>query len=197
MSKPKLVVTSRFTEPVEGRINREYDVVRSADDSPLTPERLVALTVGTDAMMVTPSDRLDAEFFNRISPSVKVIATYSVGLDHIYLHAAAATGIKIAYTPGVNADATADIAMLLMLGASRRAHEGQEMLRSQTWASTHTIYLGWQMTHKILGIVGMGQVGQAVALRARAFGMEIHYTNPRKLDSGSSGDAVFHEELSD
>ena len=197
MGKPKLVVTSHFTEPVEERISREYEPFRSPDGSPLDSEELIALTVGTDAMLITPNDRLDAEFFNRVSPTVKVIGTYSVGLDHIDLHAAAAKAIDIAYTPGTNADATADIAMLLMLGASRRAYEGQKMLRSEAWASTHAILLGWQMTQKILGIVGMGQVGLAVARRARAFGMEIHYTNPRKLDSGVSGDAVFHEKLSD
>ena len=197
MSKPKLVVTSHFTELVEGRISREYEDLRSPGGSPLNSEELISLSAGADAMLVTPNDRLDAEFFNRVSPTVKVIATYSVGLDHIDLHAAAAKAIDIAYTPGTNADATADIAMLLMLGASRRAYEGQEILRSQAWASTQAILLGWQMTHKILGIVGMGQVGLAVAHRARAFGMEIHYTNPRKLDSGVSGDAVFHEKLYD
>jgi lactate dehydrogenase-like 2-hydroxyacid dehydrogenase len=195
LTKPKLVVTSHFTEPVEDRIYREYEPLRGADGDPL--KELLALTSGADAMLVTPNDRLDAEFFNHVSPTVKVIATYSVGLDHIDLHGAAAKGIAIAYTPGANADATADIAMLLMLGASRRAYEGQELLRSQKWASTHTIYLGWQMTHKVLGIVCMGQVGQAVACRARAFGMEIHYTNPRKLEAEVVGDAVFHEKLSD
>jgi len=197
MSKPKLVVTSHFTEAVEDRIEQEYEALRSPDGRPLDSEALIALTVGADAVLVTPNDHLDAQFFNRVSPTVKVIATYSVGLDHIDLHAAAARSISIAYTPGTNSDATADIAMLLMLGASRRAYEGQQMVRSQAWASSHAILLGWQLTHKTLGIVGMGQVGLAVARRARAFGMEIHYTNPRKLDPAVSGDAVFHEKLPD
>jgi len=197
MSKPKLAVTSRFTEPVEDRITREYEALRSAGGKSLDREELIALTVGADAMLVTPNDHLDAEFFVRISPSVKIIATYSVGLDHIDLRAAATKHIVISYTPGVNSDATADIAMLLMLGASRCAHEGEQMLRSQTWGSSPTVLLGWQMTHKVLGIVGMGQVGQAVARRARAFGMEIHYTNPRKLDAGVVGEAIFHPELAD
>lgn len=197
MSKPKLVVTSHFTEPVEDRILREYEALRSPDEKPLHLEELIALTKGADAMFVTPLDRLDEAFFSEISPTVKVIATYSVGLDHINLEAAAAKRIPIAFTPGANADATADIAMLLMLGASRRAYEAQEMLRTGAWGSTHTSYLGWQMTQKNLGIVGMGQVGLAVARRARAFGMEVHYTNPRKLEFGLAGDAVFHEKLSD
>jgi len=197
MSKPKLVVTSHFTEPVEDRINREFEALRNATGAAPGAEELIALTMGADAMLVTPNDRLNAEFFNRVSTTVKVIATYSVGLDHIDLHAASAKGIEIAYTPGINADATADIAMLLMLGASRRAYEGQQLLRSGEWSSTHTILLGWQMTGKSLGIVGMGQVGLAVARRARAFGMAIHYTNPKKLNPEIAGDAVFHEKLSD
>jgi len=130
MSKPKLVVTSHFTEPVEDRINREFEALRNATGAAPGAEELIALTMGADAMLVTPNDRLNAEFFNRVSTTVKVIATYSVGLDHIDLHAASAKGIEIAYTPGINADATADIAMLLMLGASRRAYEGQQLLRS-------------------------------------------------------------------
>ena len=197
MSKPKLVVTSHFPGPVEDRINREYETLRCPDGKPCKPQDLIALASGADAMFVTPLDRLDETFFNQVSPAVKVIATYSVGLDHIDLKAAAAKRIAIAYTPGANADATADIAMLLMLGASRRAYEAQELLRSGTWGSARVLYLGCQVTGKILGIVGMGHVGLAVAHRARAFGMEIHYTNPRKLEPGLAGDAIFHEKLSD
>ncbi len=196
MTKPRLVATSHFTDAVEERMNTQYDVLRCVGGSALHQE-LIALTKDADAMFVTPLDRLDAMFFEAISPTVKVIANYSVGVDHIDLKAAAARGIPIAFTPGVNADATADIAMLLMLGASRRAFEAQEMLRSGGWSSTHTLYLGSQMTGKTLGIVGMGQVGQAVARRARAFGMEVHYTNPRKLAGDVAGDAVFHEHLAD
>jgi lactate dehydrogenase-like 2-hydroxyacid dehydrogenase len=87
--------------------------------------------------------------------------------------------------------------MLLMLGASRRAYEGQELVRTQAWGSTRSVILGWQMTNKVLGIVGMGKVGLAVARRARAFKMQIHYTNPRKLERRVTGDAVFHCDLSD
>ena len=195
MKKPKLVITSRFTDPVEERIERNYEAVRGAGTDPLGPGELSTLALGADAMLVTPNDHLDAQFFSGVSSTMKVIATYSVGLDHIDLNAAVVKGIDIAYTPGVNADATADVAMLLMLGASRRAYEGQEMLRSGSWAANRTILLGWQLTGKVLGIVGMGQVGMAVARRAKAFGMTIHYTNPRKLDDSQVGDAVFHEKL--
>jgi len=117
-------------DEIEARINRDYDARRSPQDRPFTAEELIEASSGADALFVTPHDRLDSSFFKQVSASVKVIATYSVGLDHIDLQAAADRKIAIAYTPGVNADATAEIAMLLMLGAARRAYEGQEMVRT-------------------------------------------------------------------
>jgi len=141
------------------------------------------------------ADRIDGEFFKRVSASVKVIATYSVGYDHIDLRAAAQRKIAIAYTPRVETDAVADLAMLLLLGASRRAYEAQDLVRSGAWKSSNaTALLGWQPTGKILGIFGMGQIGQAVARRARGFGMKIHYYNPIRLPEETVGDAVFHAD---
>ena len=146
-------------------------------------------------MLVTLADRIDAEFFKRVSASVKVIATYSVGYDHIDLRAAAERKIAIAYTPSVETDAVADLAMLLLLGASRRAYEAQELVRSGAWNSSGaTALLGWQPTGKILGIFGMGRIGQAVARRARGFGMKIHYYNPNRLPEETVGGAVFHAD---
>jgi lactate dehydrogenase-like 2-hydroxyacid dehydrogenase len=123
-----------------------------------------------------------------------VIATYSVGYDQIDLDAAAKRNIAIAHTPGAVTDATADIAILLMLGASRRAYEAQELVRSGEWKTPAATLLGWQMGGKILGIFGMGRIGQAVAKRARGFGMKIHYFNPYRLPSEIEEDAVFHDD---
>jgi lactate dehydrogenase-like 2-hydroxyacid dehydrogenase len=128
---------------------------------------------------------------------VKVIASYSVGIDYIDLQAAANRKIAVAYTPGINSDATADIAMLLMLGASRRAYEGQEMVRTGKWTLSSQMLLGWQLTGKVLGILGMGRVGQAVAQRARGFGMTIHYFNPTRLPATLEKGAVFHSSAPD
>jgi lactate dehydrogenase-like 2-hydroxyacid dehydrogenase len=142
-------------------------------------------------------DKLDATFFERVSKSVKVISTYSVGLDHIDLKSAAARNIAIGYTPGANSDATAEIAMLLMLGAARRAYEGQELVRTRAWNSTSRLILGWQLSGKSLGIVGMGSVGQAVARRARAFRMQIHYLNTAELSQDIAGDSIYHRSLAE
>jgi lactate dehydrogenase-like 2-hydroxyacid dehydrogenase len=194
MPKPILAVTAHYLPAIEERIDKEYDSRRNSKPVPLSNEDLLALADGADAIFVTPVDKLDGDFFGQVSPSVKVIATYSVGLDHIDLRAAAARRIAIAYTPGANSDATADVTLLLMLGASRRAYEAQTLLRSGQWGANPGGLLGWQMTGKVLGIVGMGHVGQAVAHRARGFGMKIHYTNPVELEIE---DSVFHEDLRD
>src|SRR3984957_1081823 len=192
LHKPVLVVTTHFLDGIEARIDRDYDARRNPDERPFTRDELLEASSGADALFITPFNRLDADFFSRLPPSLKVIATYSVGIDHIDLQAAANRNIAIAYTPGINADATADIAMLLMLGASRRAYEGQEAVRTGTWKLSSPVLLGWQLTGKILGIVGMGRVGQAVAQRARGFGMSIHYVNPTRLPAELEKGAIFH-----
>ena len=195
MKKPILVVTSRFIRPVEARIEKEYEVRRKPDGKLFTRDELLAMSEGADAILITPFDRLDADFFRQISHSVKVISTYSVGIDHIDMHAAAEREIAIGYTPAEVTDATADIAMLLLLGASRRAFEAQELVRSGQWTIPSAgVLLGWQITGKTLGILGMGRIGQAVAKRARGFGMKIHYSDPHHLSEEFSGDAVFHAD---
>src|SRR5271168_4815296 len=178
VSKPILVQTELFTADVEARIARDFTTRRVPPDAPSRSKDLLRAAEGADALFISPVDRLDAGFFRRLPASVKVIATFSVGYDHIDLRAAAARSIAIANTPGVLTDATADLAMLLLLGASRRAYEAQQLLRRGAWAKTSSAHLlGWQPTGKVLGIFGMGRIGQAVARRACVFGMKIHYSN--------------------
>jgi lactate dehydrogenase-like 2-hydroxyacid dehydrogenase len=195
MKKPVLVATTRFPDPVEARIENDFELRRKTEGIPFQHEELLAAAEGADALFVTPFDKLDADFFKRISSSVKVISTYSVGVDHIDLQAAAQRHIAIGNTPAAVTDATADIAMLLLLGASRRAFEAQELVRTGQWTVARSAaLLGWQLTGKVLGIVGMGRIGQAVAKRARGFGMRIHYSNLHQLPEKEVGDAVFHAD---
>lgn len=195
MSKPILVVTSRFIEPVEERIEKEYEARRKIDGTLFSRDELLAASQGADAILIMPFDRIDADFLRLVPSSVKVISTYSVGTDHIDLRAAAERGIAIGYTPAEVTDATADIAMLLLLGASRRAFEAQELVRSGEWTIPLAgALLGWQITSKNLGILGMGRIGQAVAKRAQGFGMKIHYSNRHPLPDEIAGGAVFHAD---
>ena len=219
MSKPILAVLGHFTEDVEARLARDYTVRRvstdaragsaatsaatssgssAASSTAARTEGLLLAAEGADAIFFNPPAKLDAEFFRRVAASVKVIATFSVGYDHIDVGAAAARGIAIANTPGVLDDATADVAILLLLGASRRAYEAQELVRSGAWARGDAPrLLGWDCAGKVLGIFGMGRIGQAVARRGRALGMKIHYSNRKRLPAELEGDAVYHASAQD
>src|SRR6266481_2024964 len=199
MTKPILVVATRYTKEVEDRIDRDYNARRNPNQFPFSLQKLLSAAEGADALFITPADRLDSGFFQNVSPTLKIIATFSVGFEHIDLEAAARRKIPVAYTPGVNSEATADIAMLLLLGASRRAYEAQELVRTGAWKQPlgTDMLLGWQVGGKVLGILGMGRVGQAVARRARGFGMKIHYYDTKELPAEIAGDAVYHEDPSD
>lgn len=198
MAKPILVVTSRYAKPIEDRIDSDFTARRNPNQGLFTQQQLLSAAEGADALFITPADRLDSAFFQKVAPTVKIIVTYSVGFEHIDLEAAARRKIPIAYTPGVNHDATADIAVLLLLGASRRAWEAQELVRTGAWRPlSPDMLLGWQVGGKVLGIFGMGRVGQAVARRARGFGMKIHYSNSSELPVEIAGDAVYHKEPSE
>jgi len=191
--KPTIFVTRRLPDAVTHRLAADYDARLNAHDGVLSADQLVAGADGADALLVTPTDKLTAEVIGRLPKSVRMIATFSVGYEHIDLNAAKARGLPVSNTPDVLTDATADIALLLMLGAARRAYEGERAVRDASWKSWSTTYmLGIHMTGKRLGIFGMGRIGQAVAKRARAFDMQIHYYNRRRLPEQLEHGAVYH-----
>jgi len=194
-AKPKLLVTRRLPPAVTDRLMKEFDAVPNADDRILSPDEIIAGAQGKDALLVTPSDKVNAALIERLPASIKMIATFSVGHEHIDLVAAKKRGLPVSNTPDVLTDATADIALLLMLGAARRAYEGERAVRDATWKSWSTTYmLGVHMTGKRLGFFGMGRIGQAVARRARAFSMTIHYSNRKRLPADLEQGATFHAD---
>jgi len=193
-SKPILLVTRKLPEAVEARASRDYKARLNVADEPLDGDGILRAAAGADAVLCTTTDRLDAATIAKLPNSVRILATFSVGFEHIDLRAARARGIAVTNTPDVLTDATADIAMLLMLGAARRASEGERLIRSDGWtgwAPTHM--LGSHLGGKRLGILGMGRIGRAVAQRARAFGMVVHYHNRQRLALEDEQGAIFHE----
>ena len=191
--KPRLLVTRRLPAPVEARLGAHFEAKFNADDTPYVPEKLIAEAAGFDGLLVTPADKITATFINALPASIRIIATFSVGFDHIDLPAAKARGLTVTNTPDVLTDATADIAMLLMLGSARGASWGERMVREAAWSSwSPTKPLGLDVSGKRLGILGMGRIGQATAKRARAFGMKIHYFSRKPVASEDALGAIYH-----
>lgn len=193
---PKLLITRKLPDDVEARAAESFHIQTNRNDALPDQAGIVTSAAGHDAILATVTDRLDAATIALLPDSIKIIASFSVGTDHIDLAAAKARGIVVTNTPDVLTDATADIALLLMLGAARGAASGMAAIRDNTWANwAPTGMLGISLTGKRLGILGMGRIGQAVAKRARALGMHIHYHNRRAIEG--MDDAIFHPTLED
>ena len=195
-SKPRIIVTRKLPAPVEERIAGLFDAGFNPSDEVLGTDEIIARAQGADGLLITPTDKLNAEALARLPESVRIIATFSVGYDHIEVPAALKRGLIVTNTPDVLTDATADIAMLLLLGAARGAYWGERMVREKRWGAwSPTHPLGLDVTGKRLGILGMGRIGQAVAKRARGFDMVIHYHNRSRLSPDLEQGAVFHDSF--
>ena len=193
MAKPVLLVTRRLPPAVEACAARDFDARLNADDTPRAPVEIVRLAEGADAVLCCPADRLDAAAIAALPPSVRVIATFSVGFDHIDVAAARARGIAICNTPDVLSVATAECTMLLMLACARRAGEGERLVRAGRWTGwTPTQLLGTQLSGRRLGIFGMGRIGRELARMARGFDMQVHYRGTARLPPELEQGAVFH-----
>jgi lactate dehydrogenase-like 2-hydroxyacid dehydrogenase len=194
--KPAVLVTRRLPQAVEERLKRDFTPRLNEQDRVYSGDELVGLASGVTAIIPCHTEKLTAEVIRRLPDSVRAICSYSVGYDHIDLGAAKTRGIIVTNTPGVLSDATAEIAMLLMLGAARRAYEGAQQIRNETWSDwSATFQLGIQVTGKRLGVLGMGRVGQVMARRARGFDMEIHYYNRNRLAANIESGAVYHDSV--
>jgi lactate dehydrogenase-like 2-hydroxyacid dehydrogenase len=194
--RPTIFVTRRLPPAVTERLIAGYDARLNDDDHPLGEDEIQAGIVDADGLIVASDIRWDAARIRSLPEHVKILTTFSVGYDHIDLDAAKARGLRVGNTPEVLTEAVADIAMLCLLGAARRAVEAQRMLREGRWTGWHTTQLvGRELHGRKLGIVGMGRIGQAIARRARGFGLEIHYHNRKRLPADQEAGAVFHAEL--
>ncbi|MBO6755166.1 MAG: D-glycerate dehydrogenase [Roseibium sp.] len=195
-AKPVLWLPRKVSAATIERARRGYEVILNEADTPGSAEDIVAMSAEADAMMPCHSEVFSADVVARLDSRLKIIANHSVGTDHCDLPALKARGIAVTNTPDVLSDATAEIAMLLMLGAARRAVEGDRLVRTGAWdVWSPSFMVGKQVTGARIGIVGMGRVGQAFAKKARGFDMEVHYYNRTRLPADKEHGATYHATL--
>lgn len=194
--KPNILVTRKLPDAVEEVIADKFVARFNNDDRLYNSDELVEFSTDADAIIACHTEHFTSGLIDRLPGNVRAIANMSVGVDHVDLEAAKSRGIIVTNTPGVLTDATAELTMLLILGAARRASEGERLIRCGEWDSwSPTFMLGTQVTGKRLGIVGLGGVGLITAKRARGFDMEIHYHNRQRLSAEEENGAIFHQTL--
>jgi len=181
-NKPLVVVTRKLPEVIETRMMELFDTRLNDDDSPMDRDALQVAMAGADVLVPTVTDRIDAGMIAQAGERLKLIASFGAGVDHIDVASAHARGITVTNTPGVLTEDTADMTMALILSVPRRLAEGERLMRSGEWGGWGpTSMLGRRIWGKRLGIIGMGRIGNAVARRARGFGLSIHYHNRRRV----------------
>src|SRR6266481_6356488 len=181
--KPLVVVTRKLPDSIETRMRELFDTQLNLDDKPMTAAQLADTVKSADVLVPTVTDRIDASVLSKAGDKLKLIANYGNGVDHIDVATALSRGITVTNTPGVLTEDTADMTMALILAVPRRLAEGAAVLsEDKPWPGwSPTWMLGHRIWGKRLGIIGMGRIGQAVARRARAFGLQIHYHNRRRV----------------
>lgn len=181
-TKPRVVVTRRLPDVIETRMMELFDCKLNLDDEPMTPQQLAQAAREADVLVPTVTDRIDAGVLSQAGPQLRLVASFGTGVDHIDLKTARQRGVTVTNTPGVLTEDTADMTMALLLSVPRRLAEGERVMRSGRWGGwSPTSMLGHRIWGKRLGIIGMGRIGQAVARRARGFGLSVHYHNRRRV----------------
>ncbi|GGD57588.1 2-hydroxyacid dehydrogenase [Croceicoccus mobilis] len=194
MTKPRILLSRRWPEAVERRLAQRYDVTLNEEDVPLGPDALADAMRQFDAVCPTVTDRLEASAIEGPDVRARIIGNFGAGIEHVDLEAARRAGITVTNTPDVLTDATADIAMTLLLMATRRAGEGERELRAGEWTGWRpTHLLGSSLSGKVLGLVGFGRIARAMADRARAFGMRIAYHS--RTPKPDMPEGSYHAEL--
>jgi glyoxylate reductase len=198
MNKPLAIVTRRLPDVIETRMMELFDCRLNIEDKPMSQGELIEAAKAADVLVPTVTDRIDSGVLSQAGPKLKLIASFGTGVDHIDLKTARMRGITVTNTPGVLTEDTADMTMALILAVPRRLAEGERLVRSGDWGGwSPTSMLGHRIWGKRLGIIGMGRIGQAVARRARGFGLSVHYHNRRRLSENIETDleATYWESL--
>jgi len=191
----KILITRRLLKTSEVKASQTFDVNINTNDELYSQSKLIELSQGCDAILTSLTEKMDEDTINKLPDTIKVISNFAVGFGNIDLEAAKKRGIAVTNTPDVLTDATAEIAMLLILGAARRAPEGIEHAKNSDWKWSADFLIGKQLTGTRLGILGMGRIGRAVAKLSRPFGMKIHYHNRSKLTPDLEEGATYHKNI--
>ena len=191
----KILITRRLLKASEEKASKAFDANINANDELYSQSKLIELSQSCDAILTSLTDKMDEDTINKLPDTIKIISNFAVGFGNIDLEAAKKRGIAVTNTPDVLTDATAEIAMLLILGAARRAPEGIEYAKNSDWKWSAEFLIGKQLTGARLGILGMGRIGRAVAKLSRPFGMEIHYHNRSKLTPELEEGAIYHDNI--
>jgi len=191
----KVLITRKLLRSNEDRISKIWDANLNLNDEVYSQKKLIELSQGCDGILTSLTEKIDENVVQKLSESVKIISNFAMGFGNIDLKATKKRNIVVTNTPDVLTDATAEIAMLLILGAARRASEGLLYAKNKNWKWSADFLIGKQLTGSRLGILGMGRIGRAVAKLAKAFGMEIHYHNRSKLNPDLEMGAIYHENI--
>jgi lactate dehydrogenase-like 2-hydroxyacid dehydrogenase len=191
----KIFVTRKLLKENEDKLSELFEAKLNPDDKIFSAQEIIEGSKDCDGILSSVTDPINSDTISKLSSSIKIIANGAVGFGNIDFKVARAKGISVTNTPDVLTDATADIQILLLLGASRKAYEGRIAAETQNWKWSWDFLLGKQMSNKRLGILGMGRIGRAVARRAKGFGMEIHYHNRSKLSPDLEDGAIYHKNL--
>jgi len=191
----KILVTRRLLKSNEERISKIWKAKLNSNDEIYSQNKLIKLSKDCDGILSSITDKIDERTINQLSDSVKIISNFAVGFGNIDTKAARKKNIVVTNTPDVLTNATAEIAMLLILGAARRASEAIKWVKNKNWKWSADFLMGKQLSESRLGILGMGRIGRAVAKLAKAFGMEIHYHNRSKLNSDLEMGAIYHSSI--
>jgi|TARA_B110000438_G_scaffold69522_1_gene69809 lactate dehydrogenase-like 2-hydroxyacid dehydrogenase len=191
----KILVTTKLLKVNEEKISKLWDAKLNVNNEIYSENQLIELSKDCDGILSSILDKIDKNMINKFSDKVKIISNFAVGFGNIDTEAAKKRNIIVTNTPNVLTDATAEIAILLMLGASRRVTEGIQWVKNKNWRWSADFLIGKQLSGSKLGILGMGRIGRAVAKRAKAFGMEIHYHNRSRLNQDFEEGAIYHDNI--